>query len=333
MNRHPRCRSVVLAAVLCLAALAISREVRAQTADVNCNQLARPLEGTCIDYFANGNSCTPIDEFAPRRPCDDYVAPGPGTAASCGRILATDLDGDAVGDACDNCPGIPNPDQKDADRDGFGDLCDTCPLLKNADQKDSDGDGVGDACDNCVSRPNPDQKDSDGDGVPDGCDNCPAVKNPDQKDTHGSGIGDACDLCLPEVRMALPGYTDPRQVDSDGDGWLDHCDNCPQKANPGQQNSDRYGCPNSTDEGRGCPDQFGDACDNCPDVWNQSDVDSDGDGIGDECTPVGAGGCRPASIVAAGRPRTQAPVAAGLAILLGLLGLRRQRRERHEQRH
>jgi choice-of-anchor B domain-containing protein len=36
---------------------------------------------------------------------------------------AKDADGDAKPDACDNCPGTPNPDQADADGDGQGDAC------------------------------------------------------------------------------------------------------------------------------------------------------------------------------------------------------------------
>lgn len=34
-----------------------------------------------------------------------------------------DSDADGTPDACDNCPGVPNPDQADADEDGQGDAC------------------------------------------------------------------------------------------------------------------------------------------------------------------------------------------------------------------
>ena len=100
--------------------------------DVNCNGIERSIETDgdakrrgfqCVDYVANGNSCVVMSEFPPTRPCDDYAALGPGYAATCSSMLATDQDGDRVGDSCDNCPTVNNPDQKDSVGDGIGDAC------------------------------------------------------------------------------------------------------------------------------------------------------------------------------------------------------------------
>jgi hypothetical protein len=77
---------------------------------------------------------------------------------------SSDDDGDRVPNASDNCPTVPNPDQKDADGDGRGDACDLTP------HGDPDGDGVDQAVDNCPATPNPGQEDADHDGVGDACD-------------------------------------------------------------------------------------------------------------------------------------------------------------------
>ena len=52
-------------------------------------------------------------------------------------IEGPDPDGDAIGSACDNCPGDYNPDQADLDADGAGDVCDP----------NDDGDGCADVID------------------------------------------------------------------------------------------------------------------------------------------------------------------------------------------
>jgi hypothetical protein len=74
--------------------------------------------------------------------------------------LASDLDGDTVEDAEDNCPIAYNTSQRDGDSDGVGDACDNCLFVANpraavpdpartydGGQLDDDADGVGNACD------------------------------------------------------------------------------------------------------------------------------------------------------------------------------------------
>ena len=65
-----------------------------------------------------------------------------------------DRDGDEVGDVCDNCPDVGNPNQENSDDYGFlgvgdslGDACDNCPDVCNPGQLDADSDGTGDICD------------------------------------------------------------------------------------------------------------------------------------------------------------------------------------------
>jgi len=130
-----------------------------------------PTRGTCIGGWQKGWHCQ-IDGFC-------------GSNGFCS-MDQEDLDGDDLGDACDNCFEEDNSNQFDSDSDGIGDICDNCSNVANGDQKDTDQDGSGNSCD----------ADDDNDGIEDLADNCPFHSNPGQEDTfppEGNGIGDACE--------------------------------------------------------------------------------------------------------------------------------------------
>lgn len=159
-----------------------------------------------------------------------------------------DFDQDGYEDDFDNCPFLANTGQVDGDGDGFGDACDNAPTLPNPDQLDRDGDGIGDPADD----------DMDGDGLTNLVDNCPGVVNPLQTDTNGDAEGDACD------------------PDDDGDGIYDTEDPCPKLA--GVLDPSTLGCAGDEDL-----DRITDAFDNCPGMANPNQLDTDADGMGNEC--------------------------------------------------
>ena len=136
---------------------------------------------------------------------------------------------------------------KDLDEDDVNDVCSICV----AGSLDTDNDGVCDLLDPC---PEDDTSDLDGDEV---CvnDNCPDRHNPEQSDLDGDDIGDACDVC-PNSDLN----------DLDGDGICEDVDTCPNDRN------------NDLDGDGICGD-----VDNCPNDSNSEQLDSDGNGIGDEC--------------------------------------------------
>ena len=110
-------------------------------------------------------------------------------------LASGDSDGDGVSDGADDCVRVANPGQADLDGDALGDACDpdmdadgvrneadTCPRMANKGQADLDHDGIGDACDD----------DRDGDGMRNTLDNCADSVNKDQADVDGDRVGDAC---------------------------------------------------------------------------------------------------------------------------------------------
>ncbi|MBK9031584.1 MAG: thrombospondin type 3 repeat-containing protein [Myxococcales bacterium] len=290
----------------------------------NCPALANPTQAD-FNNDGMGDACQDTDSDTVLDDLDNCPADANTDQADSDGIEGP---GDGVGDVCDNCPTLLNSDQADMDGDGVGDACedsdgdglfdseDNCPAISNPTQDDGDGDGVGDVCDNCPTASNPTQadgngngvgdvcEDADGDGLFDAVDNCPAISNPTQDDLDGDGLGDACDPDLDGDGVAnatdnCPAVANPGQADfdmdmigdvcddSDTDGVVDALDNCRSISNPTQQDGDGL-------EGGG--DGVGTACDNCPLVANPTQLDTDGNGVGDACegqtcaTPV-ADGC------------------------------------------
>jgi hypothetical protein len=111
-------RSIALVAVV-LAAVVGGTEVQAGSGRVFATG------GNSYGLLGDGtttNRLTPVQVLG----LSDMAAVAAGESHSLFLERFTDVDGDGVVDAEDNCPEAPNPDQADADGNGVGDACDYC---------------------------------------------------------------------------------------------------------------------------------------------------------------------------------------------------------------
>ena len=136
-----------------------------------------------------------------------------------------DSDGDGINDNVDNCPTVPNPDQRDLDADKFGDACDP----------DMDGDGIPNQPDNCPAVANNDQRDTDLNGIGDAC----------SDDRDGDGINDTVDRCpeQPEDRDTFEDTDGCPELDNDQDTIPDATDACMDEPEDFDGDEDTDGCP------------------------------------------------------------------------------------------
>jgi len=248
--------------------------------------------GTRLKYAPNGPGLADLGEADPR-----YT-----------QLAQGDADGDGTAEGEDNCPGVPNADQKNSDIDEFGDACDgdvdgdgivegpgdegfatltETPIVGRASQTDAPGevDPSPFDTDNDGVR-NDDDPDDDGDEVADADDNCRLTVNPDQLDTDGDGEGDACDRDDDNdgfVDAAEEfGGSDPTDASSTWEllGWEASCSDGIDNDGDGLSDEDDLGC---TD---GDGDRYPDLVDTCPDTASKTFFDSDSDGLGDACDPT-----------------------------------------------
>ena len=211
-----------------------------QSCDDVCRQAGTSCVRAWMDFDACEAGCVPGPRAWVMECASRLGQEGGGTACECAPAPA-----DGIGDACDTCPALVDPDQADCDGDGLGDLCEedhpgadeVCDGWDNDcdgetdEVADGDGDGVaglecgGEDCDDRNPRAAPGL-----DEVCDGADNDCDGETDEVADGDGDGEpgipcgGEDCDDGNAEV---LPGVDEvcDNGIDDDCDGGIDERDN------------------------------------------------------------------------------------------------------------
>ena len=173
-----------------------------------------------------------------------------------------DEDEDGIDDGLDNCPGVPNPRQRDRDGDGMGDRCQEgwCERQEHCANSPWGNHcefyrGVG-LCQECI-QPAPGEEQV---GVP--AEGCP----PD----------------MPVCGWGISAYTRDRSIELEGPRSVYWCTQCIVNAHCGAGSVCNWQSKCDPDPDG---DTWGNSEDNCPNIANLAQEDMDQDDVGDACDP------------------------------------------------